>query len=102
MINHEANNCYYFAVKNLSELNSWGWLRAKKEAIINGDADFEDASEGALDYETTAKKTERISKLTHFINKYNWKGIDFPAGPKQWEKFEKNSKTIAVNILHIS
>ena len=26
MINDEANNCYYFAVKNLSELNSLGWL----------------------------------------------------------------------------
>ena len=35
MINDEANNYYYFAVKNLSELNSLGWLRAKKEAIIN-------------------------------------------------------------------
>ena len=35
MISNEANNYYYFAVKNLSELNSSGWLRAKKEAIIN-------------------------------------------------------------------
>ena len=26
MINDEANNCYYFAVKNLSELNCLGWL----------------------------------------------------------------------------
>ena len=33
MIN-EANNYYYFAIKNLSELNSSGWLRAKKEEII--------------------------------------------------------------------
>ena len=30
MINDEASNCYYFAVKNLSELNSLGWLRGKK------------------------------------------------------------------------
>ena len=28
MINDEANNCYYFAVKNL---NSLGWLRGKKK-----------------------------------------------------------------------
>ena len=33
MINDEANNCYYFAVKNLSELNSSEWLRCKKAAI---------------------------------------------------------------------
>ena len=25
MINDEANNYYYFAIKNLSELNSLGW-----------------------------------------------------------------------------
>ena len=35
MINDEANNCYYFAVKNLSELNFLGWLQRKKEARIN-------------------------------------------------------------------
>ena len=32
MINDEANNCYYFAIKNLSELNSLGWLRGKKRS----------------------------------------------------------------------
>ena len=57
MINDEANNCYYFAVKNLSELNSSGWLRAKKEAIINNnnDNDFEDALDHALNYQTIEK-----------------------------------------------
>ena len=34
MINDEANNYYYFAIKNLLELNSLGWLRGKKEVII--------------------------------------------------------------------
>ena len=43
MINDEANNYYYFAVKNLSELNSSAWLRGKKEAIITAYNDFEDA-----------------------------------------------------------
>ena len=32
MINDEANNYYYFAIKNLSELNSLGWLRGKKRS----------------------------------------------------------------------
>ena len=35
MINDEANDCYYFAVKIFWELNSLGWLRGTKEAIIN-------------------------------------------------------------------
>ena len=101
MINDEVNNCYYFAVKNLSELNSSGWLRAKKDAIISGDADFEDALDDALNYQTIEKDPQRISKLKPYINKYNWKGIEFPAGPKEWVKFEKNNKTIALNVLYI-
>ena len=105
MINDEANNCYYFAVKNLSELDSSGWLRAKKEAIINGDADFEDSFEDALDdalnYEHIETHPEGISKLKSYINKYNQKGIEFPAGPKEWIKFVKNNQTIALNVLYI-
>ena len=81
MINDEANNCYYFAVKILSELNSLGWLRGKKEAIINGYNDFQNALDDALNYQTIEKTPERISKLKPCINKYNWKGINFPATP---------------------
>ena len=87
MIIDESYNYYYFDVKNLSELNFSGWLRAKKEAIINGDADFEDALDDPLNYQTIEKNPERISKLKHYINKYNWKGIYFPAEPKDWVKF---------------
>ena len=36
-----------------------------------------------------------------YINKYDWEGIDFPAGPKEWQKFEQNNKTTALNILFI-
>ena len=61
MVNDEANNCYYFAVKNLSELYSLGWLRGEKEAIINGDNDFQNALGDALNYQTIekTKSTER-------------------------------------------
>ena len=46
------------------------------------------------------KNPQRISKLKPYINKYNWEGIDFPAGPKEWIKFEKNNETIALNVLY--
>ena len=75
MINDESKNCYYFAVKNLSELNSLGWLRGRKEAIINGDKDFQKALDGALNYQTIETHPERISKIMPYIDKYNWKGI---------------------------
>ena len=101
MSNDEANNCYYFAVKNLSELNSLGWLRGKKEAIINNDNSFQNALNGALNYKTIETNPERISKSKPYINRYNWEGIEFPAGPKDWKKFDRNNKTIALNILFI-
>ena len=62
IINDEANNCYYFAIKNLSELNSLGWLQGKK-AIINNNKnnynnnnnDFQNALVDALNYQTIGK-----------------------------------------------
>ena len=103
MINDETNNYYYFAIKNLSELNSLRWLQGKKEAIINdnNNNNFQNALDDALKYQTIETHPERISKLKPYINKYNWKGIEFPAGSKEWQKFEQNNKTIALNILYV-
>ena len=94
MVSDEANNCYYFAVKNLSELKSLGWLMGKKEAIINGDNGFLNALDDALNYQTIETHPERISKLKPYINKYNWEGIEFLAGPIDWIRFERNNKTL--------
>ena len=102
MISNKADYYYYFAVKNLSELKSLGWLRGKKEAIISNDNSFQNALDDALDYQNIEKQPERISRLKPYINTYNWEVIDFPAGPKEWQKFERNDKTIALNVLYIS
>ena len=32
---------------------------------------------------------------------YNWEGIEFPAGPKEWKKFEWNNTAISLNVLYI-
>ena len=101
MINDEANNCHYLAVKNLSELNSLGWLRGKKEAIINNDNSFQNALYDALNYQNIENCPRRISKLKHYINNYNWEGIEFPAGSKDCKKLNEIIMTIALNILFI-
>ena len=101
MISNEAKKYYYLAVRNLSELNCSGWLRGKKETIISGDNDFENALNDALNYQNNEAQPERISKLKPSINKYNSEGIDFPARPKYWIKFERNNKTIALNVLYV-
>ena len=102
MINDGGNNYYYFAVKKLSELNSSGQLRSKKEAIINGNNDFQDALNDALNYQNIETHPKRISKLKPYISKYNWEGIEFLARPKDWKKFERNNKKIAIHILFVS
>ena len=55
----------------------------------------------ALNYQNIENHPERISNIKLFIDQYNWEGIDFPAGIKDWEKFDRNNKTIALNILFI-
>ena len=89
MINDEVKKYHYFPVTNLSELNSLGLLRGKKEAIINNDSSFQNALDDSLNYQTTETHPERISKIKPCIIKYNWEGIEFPAGPKDWKKFEQ-------------
>ena len=42
-----------------------------------------------------------MSKIKPFIDKYNWKEIEFPSQGKNWKKFESNNKSIALNILYI-
>ena len=103
MINDKANNYYYFSIKNLSELSSLRWLRGKKEAIIdnnNNNNDFQNALDDSLNYQTIEKDPQRISKLKPYINKYNWEAINFPAGSKEWQIFERNNNTIALNVLN--
>ena len=82
MINGEAKSCYYFCVKSLSELYSLGWLKSKKEAIINSDNCFQNALNDALNYQNIEKDPRRISKIKYYISKYNWEVIEFPAGSK--------------------
>ena len=36
-----------------------------------------------------------------FINKYNWKGINYPSKIDDWKTLEKNNPTIALDILCI-
>ena len=52
----------------------------------NNDNDFQNALDDALNDQTIETHSERISKLKPYINKYNWKGINFPAAPKDWKK----------------
>ena len=101
MINDVAKSCYYFAVKNVLELDSLGQLKGRKEAIINDDSNFQKALDDALSYQSIKTQPERISAIKPYINNHNWEEKEFPAGPKDWKKFKQNNKTIALNVLFV-
>ena len=44
---------------------------------------------------------QKISNIKLFINKYNWKGINYLTKIDDSKMFEKNNPTIAFNILQI-
>ena len=54
-----------------------------------------------INYEKIKDHPERISRIRPFIDKYNWKEINFPSHCEDWEKFESNNKSIALNMLYV-
>ena len=81
------------------------WVKNKR-ATINpqnkkDDRCFQYAVTVVLNHEQIKDHPERISKIKPFIDKYDWKEIDFPSTCKDWKKFESNNKSIALNILYV-
>ena len=87
-----------------SYIKSPDWILNKRVTINPKNKDnkcFQYSIAFALNYQEIGDHPEKISNITPFIKKYNWRGIDFPAGIKDWEKFEKNNKEVAHNILYV-
>ena len=87
-----------------SYIDSPEWLKNKKVTINpknNDDKCFQYALTVALNDKQIKKDPQIITKIKPVIDQYNWKGIDFPPYKKDWSEFEKNNKTIALNILYV-
>ena len=84
-----------------SHIKSPEWVLNKRVTINpkNKGNCFQYSITVALNHQNIQNHPERISNIKLFIDQYNWEGIDFPAGIKDWKKFEQNNKTIALNIL---
>ena len=88
-----------------SYIKSPEWILNKRATINPKNKDnkcFQYSITVALNHQNIENHPERISNIKPFIDQYNWEGIDFPAGIKDWKKFEKNDKTIALNILFVA
>ena len=86
-----------------SYIDSPQWLKNKASTINPKNIDdkcFQYAVTLSLNLNSIDNHPERISKIKPFINKYNWKDIDFPAMSKDWKKIESNNE-IALNILYV-
>ena len=55
----------------------------------------------ALNHKDIGRDPQRTSRIKPFISKYNWKDINFPAGPHDWKKFEHNNNTITLDISYV-
>ena len=87
-----------------SYIDSPEWLKNKKATINpknNDDKCFRYPLTAALNHEQIKKDPQRITKIKPFIDQYNRKDIDFPSHEKDWNDFEKNNKTIALDILYV-
>ena len=62
----------------------------KKKAITssknNDDKCFQYAATVALNYQKIKSNPERISKIKLFIERYDWKEINFPSHKNDWKK----------------
>ena len=86
-----------------SYIDSPKWLKDKKSTInpkSNDDKCFQYAVTLALNLDNIDNHPGRASKIKPFIEKYNWKDIDFPSTSKDWKKFESNNE-VALNILYV-
>ena len=90
--------------KGGSYIESPKWLKDKKCTINqkkNNNKCFEYAATLALNFNKIDKHPQRISKIKPFIDNYNWNNINFPTAKKDWNRFELNSKDVALNILYV-
>ena len=69
-------------------------LIKKKKTTIN-------PANVALNYEEIESYPEIVFNIKPFINKYKWKGINYPSKLDDWKTLEKNILTITPNIFNI-
>ena len=85
-----------------SYIDSPDWIKSKKAATNRIDKKdnkcFQYNVTIALNHEEIKKDPQRVTKITRFINRYNWEGINFPSEKYDWKKFEKSNVAVALNV----
>ena len=78
-------------IRSGSYIETPEWLKNEKATInpqsMNDDNCLQYLIPLALDHQSIGRNPQSLSNIKPFITKYNWKEIEFPAGPKDWKKF---------------
>ena len=77
----------------------------EKKATVNiendDDNSFQYSVAAALIYDEIGKNHQRVNNVKPFVEKYDWDGINFPAGISDWKRLELNNEYIALNVLYV-
>ena len=87
-----------------SYIKSPEWVLNKRATINPKNKDnkcFQYSITVALNHQNIENHPERISNIGIFTDLYNWEGREFPAEIIDWKRFERNNKTIALDIFLI-
>ena len=87
-----------------SHLDFSNWIKNKKATtnpVNDDDKWFQYAAKVALNHEEPGKNSQRTSKDKSFINKYNWKGINYPPRKDDCKRFEKNNPSMVLDVLYV-
>ena len=78
------------------------WIKNKKCTINTQNKDnkcFQYSIIVSLHHKEIKNNPERVSKIQPFINNLSWENINFPPEEQDYETFEMNNKSIALNVL---
>ena len=80
-----------------SYIESPNWIKNKKVTINtinkNDNKFFQFAATLALNHEKNWKKSWKSIKIKPFIDKHNWRGINYLKEKDDWKKFKRNDLT---------
>ena len=87
-----------------SYIKSAEWVVNKRATINPKKKDnkcFQYSTIVALNHQNIENHPLRITNIGIFTDLHNWEGIEFPAEINDWKRYERNNKTIALNILFV-
>ena len=95
-------NVKIYSNRGESYIDSPDWIKIKttiNPINKNDNKCFQYTVTIALNHEEIGKKSQRISKIKLFIDKYNWEGVNYQSRKDDRKTFEKNNLTIALNVF---